>query len=311
MNRYLQISEEVAQALERTGPVLALESTIISHGMPWPRNLETALAVEAEVRRRGATPATIAVMGGKLRVGLSEQELESLARLGPKVTKASRRDLPFLLQRGQTGATTVAATMIVADMAGIRVFATGGIGGVHRGAGSSMDISADLQELARTPVAVVCAGPKSILDIGLTLEYLETHGVPVVGYGTSELPAFYARESGFGVDYRIDTAGEMAEALRVKWSLGLEGGVVIANPIPAEFALNGGAIEEIIARAVVAADRESIGGKELTPYLLSRIEELTGGDSLQANIQLMLNNARVGADIASALARSQEPGRGA
>jgi pseudouridine-5'-phosphate glycosidase len=311
MNRYLQISEEVAQALERTGPVLALESTIISHGMPWPRNLETALAVEAEARRSGATPATIAVMGGKLRVGLSEQELESLARLGPKVTKASRRDLPFLLQRGQTGATTVAATMIVADMAGIRVFATGGIGGVHRGAGSSMDISADLQELARTPVAVVCAGPKSILDIGLTLEYLETHGVPVVGYGTSELPAFYARESGFGVDYRIDTAGEMAEALRVKWSLGLEGGVVIANPIPAEFALNAGAIEEIIARAVVAADRESIGGKELTPYLLSRIEELTGGDSLQANIQLMLNNARVGADIASALARSQEPGRGA
>jgi pseudouridine-5'-phosphate glycosidase len=311
MNRYLQISEEVAQALERTGPVLALESTIISHGMPWPRNLETALAVEAEVRRSGATPATIAVMGGKIRVGLSEQELESLARLGPKVTKASRRDLPFLLQRGQTGATTVAATMIVADMAGIRVFATGGIGGVHRGAGSSMDISADLQELARTPVAVVCAGPKSILDIGLTLEYLETHGVPVVGYGTSELPAFYARESGFAVDYRIDTAAEVAEALRLKWSLGLEGGVVIANPIPVEFALDGGAIGDIIARAVEAADRESIGGKELTPYLLSRIEELTGGDSLQANIQLMLNNARVGADIASALARSQEPGRGA
>ena len=307
MNRYLQISEEVAQALERTEPVLALESTIISHGMPFPQNLETALAVETEVRRRGATPATIAVMGGKLRVGLSEQELESLARLGPKAAKASRRDLPFLLQRGQTGATTVAATMIVADMADIRVFATGGIGGVHRGAASSMDVSADLQELARTPVAVVCAGPKSILDIGLTLEYLETHGVPVVGYGTSELPAFYARKSGFCVDYRIDTAGEMAEALRVKWSLGLQGGVVIANPIPAEFALDGGAIEEIIARAVVAADREAIAGKELTPYLLSRIEKKTGGDSLQANIQLMLNNARVGADIAKALASSEEP----
>lgn len=307
MNRYLQISEEVAQALERTGPVLALESTIISHGMPWPRNLETALTVEAAVRKRGATPATIAVMDGKLRVGLSEQELESLARLGPKAAKASRRDLPFLLQRGQTGATTVAATMIVADMAGIQVFATGGIGGVHRGAGSSMDISADLQELAHTPVAVVCAGPKSILDIGLTLEYLETFGVPVVGYGTSELPAFYARESGFTVDYRIDTAAEMAEALRLKWSLGLQGGVVIANPVPAEFALDGGAIEDMIARAVEAADRKAIGGKELTPYLLSYIEEMTGGDSLEANIQLMLNNAHVGADIAKALAGSEEP----
>jgi pseudouridine-5'-phosphate glycosidase len=302
MRSRLHIGAAVAEALQQGAPVLALESTIITHGMPWPRNLETALAVEAEVRANGAIPATVAVLKGRLCVGLGADELDALARLGSEAGKASRRDLPFLLQRGLSGGTTVAATMILAEMAGIRLFATGGIGGVHRGAGHSMDISADLQELARTSVAVVCAGPKSILDFGRTLEYLETLGVPVVGYGTDELPAFYARVSGFGVDYRIDTAAGVAEALRLKWDMGLAGGVVIANPIPAEAALDAADVEAMIVKASAAAEREGISGKELTPYLLRKLEEMTGGRSLEANVQLMLNNARVGAEIAVALA---------
>ena len=282
-------------------PVLALESTIITHGMPFPKNLETALEVQAAVRENGVTPATIAVIGGKLKVGLEDTEIEALARQGSSVSKCSRRDIPFLLNSNESGATTVAATMIIAEMAGIRVFATGGIGGVHRGAEDNMDISADLQELAKTSVAVVCAGPKAILDIGLTLEYLETHGVPVVGYQTDELPAFYSRSSGFDVDYRLDSPGEIATALRTKWSLGLAGGVVIANPIPAEAALDPSSVEQFIAQAISEAEQHEISGKELTPYLLGRVEDLSGGDSLNANIALILNNARLGAQIATAL----------
>ncbi len=302
---YLEIGEEVQRAFAGSRPVLALESTIISHGMPWPQNLETALATQDVVREAGATPAMVAIMGGRLKVGLNGEELELLARMGPQAIKASRRDLPFLVESRETGATTVAATMIIAEMAGISVFATGGIGGVHRGAERSMDVSADLQELARTSVAVVCAGPKSILDIGLTLEYLETHGVPVVGYQTQDLPAFYTTNCGFKVDYRLDSAEEIAAALHAKWSLGLEGGMVIANPIPGEFALDAGTMERLIAQAVDEAGRQNIYGKELTPYLLQRVEELSGGESLTANIQLMLNNAKLGAQIAAALAGKQ------
>lgn len=302
----LHIGSAVAEALQQGEPVVALESTIITHGMPWPRNLETALAVEATVREAGATPATIAVMGGSLRVGLDEGDLEALARLGTGAAKASRRDIPFLLQKRETGATTVAATMIIAEMAGIRVFATGGIGGVHRGAGRSFDISADLQALARSSVAVVCAGPKAILDIGLTLEYLETHGVPVVGYRTDHLPAFYTRDSGFGVDYRLDRAEDVAEALGLKWSLGLDGGVVIANPIPQAHALDADAVAGWISAAGEAAEQEGISGKALTPYLLAKIEQLSGGASLEANVHLVLNNARVGAEIAVALAQRRD-----
>jgi pseudouridine-5'-phosphate glycosidase len=297
----LDYSEEVAKAFSDGKPVLALESTIITHGMPFPRNMETALEVHRVVRDSGATPATIAIMDGKLKAGLSDNEIESLARLGPDAVKCSRRDIPFLVSQGSTGSTTVAATMIIASMAGIRVFATGGIGGVHRGAEQSMDISADLQELAKTSVAVICAGPKAILDIGLTLEYLETHGVPVIGYGTDELPAFYSRESGFGVDYRIDSAAEVAGALNIKSSLGLAGGVVIANPIPADAAMDRDAVDKLIKQAIEEADQQGIAGKDLTPYLLQRIEELSGGESLKANIALMLNNAKLGAEIAASL----------
>lgn len=297
----LDFQEEVRVALADNAPVLALESTIITHGMPFPKNLETALAVQAAVRENGATPATIAIMGGKLKVGLSNDEIESLARQGTEVSKCSRRDIPFLLNKGVYGATTVAATMIIAELAGIQVFATGGIGGVHRGAETSMDISADLQELAKTNVAVVCAGPKSILDIGLTLEYLETHGVPVVGYQCDELPAFYTRKSGFKVDYRLDSAADIAVALKTKWSMGLGGGMVIANPIPKEAELDPSSIEQFITRAVAEAKQSGISGKELTPYLLKRVEEQSDGASLNANIQLMLNNARLGAQIAVAM----------
>lgn len=300
--KFLEASDEVAHALSNSEPVLALESTIISHGMPYPRNRETALKVQRAVRDAGATPATIAIMDGKLKVGLSEAEIDSLARLGPEADKCSRRDIPFLLQQKSTGSTTVAATMIIAEMARISVFATGGIGGVHRGAEHSMDISADLQELAKTNVAVVCAGPKAILDIGLTLEYLETHGVPVIGYGVDELPAFYSRESGFGVDYRIDTPAEIAGALNIKRSLGFEGGVVIANPVPVEAAMDRVVVDRLISKAISEADLQGISGKELTPYLLQRIEQLSGGESLDANIALMLNNARLGAEIAKARA---------
>lgn len=298
---FLEVADEVAHAISGSGAVLALESTIITHGMPFPRNMETALEVQRVVRDSGATPATIAIMDGKLKVGLSDDEVESLARLGPDAVKCSRRDIPFLLSNGSSGATTVAATMIIASMAGIRVFATGGIGGVHRGAEQSMDISADLQELAKTSVAVICAGPKAILDIGLTLEYLETHGVPVIGYGVNELPAFYSRKSGFAVDYRIDTPAEIAAALKIKWSLGLDGGAVIANPIPEDAAMDFAMVEQLITTATQEADENGISGKELTPFLLQRIEELTRGESLDANIALILNNARLGAEIAKAL----------
>ena len=302
LNPHLDLHPEVADALAQGRPVVALESTIISHGMPWPQNAQTALAVEAEVRAHGAVPATVAVIGGRLKAGLNTAEIEHLGQLGHAVTKTSRRDLPFLVASGGTGATTVAATMIVAALAGIRVFATGGIGGVHRGAETTFDISADLQELARTPVAVVCAGIKSILDLGLTLEYLETHGVPVIGVGTDTLPAFYSRDSAFGVDRRLDSPAEIAAVLRAQWSLGLGGGVVIANPIPAAHAMPAARIDAAIAQALAEAQAQGIGGKAATPFLLQRVSTLTGGDSLAANIQLVLNNARLAAAVAAALA---------
>ena len=299
----LDLHPDVAAALAAGHPVVALESTIISHGMPWPRNAETALAVEAVVREAGAVPATIAVIDGRLKAGLAPAQIERLGREGLAVAKASRRDLPLLVAQGRTGATTVAATMIVAAMAGIRVFATGGIGGVHRGAERSFDISADLQELARTPVAVVCAGIKSILDLGLTLEYLETHGVPVLGYGTAGLPAFYSRDSGFAVDARLDTPAEVADVLRAKWALGLGGGVVIANPIPEAHAMPRERIDAAIAQALAEAAAQGVHGKASTPFLLARVAELTGGQSLEANIALVKHNARLAAEVAGALAR--------
>lgn len=301
MNPYLEISREVAAALAGDGALLALESTIISHGMPYPANLETAVAVEQCVRDAGATPATIAVMGGKLKVGLEQAELEQLAELGQKAVKCSRRDLPIVLENGRTGATTVAATMMIAEMAGIEVFATGGIGGVHRGAGASMDISADLQELSRTRVAVVCAGPKSILDIGLTLEYLETHGVPVIGFQTDEVPAFYTRSSGFSVDYRLDSPAQIAGVIRIDRNLPKAGGMVIANPVPERYALERQAVDGHIAQALAEAGEQGISGKLITPFLLQRLEQLTAGRSLATNIKLVMNNVRLGSEIARAL----------
>ncbi len=295
------LSLEVQHALSHGLPVVALESTIISHGMPYPQNLQTALRVQAEVRSQGAVPATIAVMGGQMKVGLSDAELETLARLGTGAVKVSRRDLPFVVALGQTGATTVAATMMLAAMAGIRVFATGGIGGVHRGATQSMDVSADLQELAQTPVAVVCAGAKSILDLGLTLEYLETHGVPVIGYQTAQLPAFFVRDSAFGVNYRLDTAEEIARVLHLKWALGLAGGAVVANPIPAAFSMPAELVNRAIEQALKEATQQNVSGKAVTPFLLARVNALTGGDSLAANIELVLNNARLASAIAASL----------
>jgi len=302
MNPLLDIQPEVAAALAEGRPVVALESTIISHGMPWPRNAETALRVEAEVRAHGAVPATIAVVDGRLKAGLSVEQIEQLGRAGHAVAKASRRDLPVLVAQGRSGATTVASTMVIAALAGIRVFATGGIGGVHRGAAQTFDISADLQELARTPVAVVCAGAKSILDLGLTLEYLETQGVPVLGYRTDRLPAFYTRDSGFAVDARLDEAVDIARVMHAKWAMGLAGGLVIANPIPAEHALPRERIDAPIAQALREAEAQGITGKAVTPFLLARVTELTGGDSLASNIELVLDNARLGAAVASAYA---------
>lgn len=296
---YLDIHPEVAAALAAGQPVVALESTIISHGMPYPQNVETALQVEAEVRAHGAVPATIAIINGRLKAGLSRDDIEVLGKNGREVVKVSRRDIPFIVAAGQTGATTVASTMIVAAMAGIRVFATGGIGGVHRGAQQSFDISADLQELAQTPLAVVCAGAKSILDLGLTLEYLETHGVPVIGYQTATLPAFFTRDSAFKVDYRLDSAAAIAAVMKAKWDLQLQGGMVVANPIPAQYALSSASIDSAIEQALAEASTQGIGGKESTPFLLARVCELTGGNSLAANIQLVLNNARLAAAIAS------------
>ncbi len=298
---YLDIAPEVQSALQHGQPVVALESTIISHGMPYPQNVETALRVEAAVREAGAVPATIAILDGRLQAGLSAAQVEQLGKSGREVVKVSRRDIPFIVAQGRTGATTVASTMIVAHMAGIRVFATGGIGGVHRGAQNSFDVSADLQELAYTPVAVVCAGAKSILDLGLTLEYLETHGVPVVGYQTDSLPAFFTRDSAFPVDYRLDSAAQIAAVLRAKWAMALRGGMVIANPIPEEYAMPRAAIDAAIEQALGEAQAQGIAGKESTPFLLARVCELTGGDSLAANIQLVLNNARLASAVARAL----------
>lgn len=297
----VHLSPEVQHALQQGLPVVALESTIISHGMPYPDNVATALRVEAQVRAEGAIPATIAIMDGRLTAGLSGAEIEALGQKGREVTKVSRRDIPFVVAAAQTGATTVAATMLIAAMAGIRVFATGGIGGVHRGAAQSFDVSADLQELARTSVAVVCAGAKSILDLGLTMEYLETHGVPVVGYQTDHLPAFFTRGSPFRVPYRRDTALDLARVLHTKWALGLKGGVVIANPIPENFAMPQEVIDQAIEAALREAEKLGIGGKETTPFLLTRVNELTGGDSLAANIGLVLNNANLAASVAKAL----------
>jgi pseudouridine-5'-phosphate glycosidase len=300
MNHLLDLGPEVAAALVDGRPVVALESTIISHGMPWPQNVETALAVEAEVRAHGAVPATIAILDGRLKAGLAHDEIERLGRSGPEVAKVSRRDIPILVARAGTGATTVAATMIIAALAGIRVFATGGIGGVHRGAQTSFDISADLQELARTSIAVVCAGAKSVLDLGLTLEYLETHGVPVIGYRSDTLPAFYSRDSAFSVDARLDEPAEIACVMKAKWDLGLSGGLVVANPIPAQHALPREVIDHAIEQALADARAQGIGGKSATPFLLARVNALTGGDSLASNIQLMLNNARLAAAVAVA-----------
>ena len=302
MKEYLELSPAVKAALAAGKPVVALESTIISHGMPYPQNVETALQVEAAVREAGATPATIAVLGGKLKAGLTEDEITYLGKKGQAVTKASRRDLPVLVARGADGATTVATTMIIAHLAGIQVFATGGVGGVHRGAETTMDISADLEELGRTSVMVVCAGAKAILDLGLTLEYLETKGVPVIGYGTEELPAFYTRTSGFKVDYRIDTPEELAAAFRAQQEMGLGGGMLVTNPIPEAYSMDPAVINAAIDQAVADSRRLGIRGKETTPYLLARVKELTGGDSLAANIQLVLNNARLAARTARALA---------
>ncbi len=298
MNTYLDISPEVRQALAEGKPVVALESTIISHGMPYPKNVETALLVEKTIRENGAVPATIAIIGGRLKAGLSPDEIEYLGKAGPKVAKASRRDLAAIVARGTDGATTVTTTMIIAHMAGIKVFATGGIGGVHRGAEVTMDISADLEELGSTPVMVVCAGAKSILDLGLTLEYLETKGVPVIGYGTDELPAFYTRRSGFGVDYRVDSPEELATMFKAHLALGMKGGMLVTNPIPEEYAMDKAVIDAAIEQALSDAKAAGIHGKETTPFLLAKVVELTGGDSLESNIRLVLNNATVAAKTA-------------
>ena len=298
LNKYLDIKPEVAEALAAGKPVVALESTIISHGMPYPQNVQTALEVERIVRANGAVPATIAVIGGRLKAGLTAEEIEYFGKKGQAIAKASRRDLAVLCARGEDGATTVTTTMIIAHMAGIRVFATGGIGGVHRGAETTMDISADLEELGQTPVMVVCAGAKSILDLGLTLEYLETKGVPVIGYGTEELPAFYTRTSGFRVDYRMDTPAELAKAFKTQNDLGFPAGMLVTNPIPEEFAMPLEVITAAIDKAIAESVEKGIHGKETTPFLLARVSELTGGDSLASNIQLVFNNARLAAKTA-------------
>ena len=297
-NKYLDVAPEVKKAIEEGKPVVALESTIISHGMPYPKNVETALNVEKVIRDNGAIPATIAIIGGRLKAGLSKEEIEYLGKTGQKVTKVSRRDLPVIVSKKMDGATTVATTMIIAAMAGIKVFATGGIGGVHRGAETTMDISADLEELAQTPVLVVCAGAKAILDLGLTLEYLETKGVPVIGYGTEELPAFYTRKSGFKVDYRLDTPAEVAAAFVAKKELGMAGGMLLTNPIPEQYAMDDKVINNAIDQAIKESVEQGIKGKATTPFLLARVVELTGGDSLESNIQLVYNNAKVAAQTA-------------
>lgn len=300
MNPYLDVNPEVAAAVAEGRPVVALESTIISHGMPYPQNVETALQVEKIIREAGAVPATIAIIGGRLKAGLTPEEIEYFGKKGQAITKASRRDLAVLCARGEDGATTVTTTMIIAHMAGIKIFATGGIGGVHRGAETTMDISADLEELAHTPVMVVCAGAKSILDLGLTLEYLETHGVPVIGYGTEELPAFYTRTSGFKVDYRIDTPEDLAKAFNAQNAMALGGGMLVTNPIPQEYSMDPAIINKAIDQAIAECEEKGIHGKKTTPFLLARVAELTGGDSLASNIQLVFNNARLAAETAVA-----------
>lgn len=298
LEQYLDINPEVAAALAAGKPVVALESTIISHGMPYPQNVETALKVEQIIRDNGAVPATIAILKGRLKVGMTHEEIEYLGKAGLDVIKTSRRDIPFIVAKEVDGATTVASTMILAQMAGIKVFATGGIGGVHRGAQQTFDISADLQELANTDVTVVCAGAKSILDIGLTLEYLETQGVPVIGYQTSTLPAFYTRESEFGVDYQLDTPAQIAAAMKAKWDMDLKGGIVVANPIPEAHQLDRAMIDQVIADAVAEMDSKGIFGKASTPFLLAKVAETTKGVSLAANIELVFNNAKLAANIA-------------
>ncbi|WP_167958752.1 pseudouridine-5'-phosphate glycosidase [Anaerosporobacter faecicola] len=298
LNKYLDVAPEVQQALAEGKPVVALESTIISHGMPYPQNVETALAVEKIIRDNGAIPATTAIIKGRLKVGISKEEIDYLGKKGLAVTKTSRRDIPILVAKGADGASTVATTMILASLAGVKIFATGGIGGVHRGAETTMDISADLEELGMTNVMVVCAGAKSILDLGLTLEYLETKGVPVLGYQTEELPAFYTRKSGFKVDYRMDTPKELADAFTAKLDLGLRGGMLVTNPIPEEYAMDYDTINNAINEAIKKMNELGIKGKETTPYLLNEIQLITGGDSLKSNIQLVYNNAKLAAQVA-------------
>ncbi|WP_243299213.1 pseudouridine-5'-phosphate glycosidase [Bacillus litorisediminis] len=300
MKVQLVFSEEVKQAKENGKPIIALESTIITHGMPYPQNIETAFEVEEIIREEGAVPATIAILDGKIHIGLSKDEIKQLAD-SKDVIKASRRDLPYILAQKKNGATTVAGTMICAQLAGIPLFVTGGIGGVHRGAEETMDISADLEELSQTNVAVVCAGAKSILDLGLTMEYLETKGVPVVGYQTDVLPAFYTRTSPYEVNNRLDDPKEIAKLIRTKWDLGLKGGIVIANPIPEEDALDEKFMNQIIEQALAEAEANQIKGKEVTPFLLSKVKDLTEGKSLEANIALVKNNARLGGKIAVAM----------
>ena len=306
LKQYLEIAPEVEEALRSNRPVVALESTIISHGMPYPQNVETAMKVEETIRNCGATPATIAVIKGKMKAGCSADEIEYLGKKGVEVTKCSRRDMPVILARGMDGATTVTTTMLIAHLAGIRVFATGGIGGVHRGAEKTMDISADLEELASTPVMVVCAGAKSILDLGLTLEYLETKGVPVLGYGTKELPAFYTRKSGFEVDYRVDTPEELAKIYLMQRRLQMPNGILVTNPIPEEYSMDKTVIDKAIEEALAEAKNRGIHGKETTPFLLAKIKDITGGDSLDSNIQLVLNNARLASETAKELCRLEQ-----
>ena len=297
IEKYMDIKTDVYTALEEGKPVVALESTILAHGMPYPQNVKTALEVEKIIRDNGAIPATIAILNGKIKVGLTEEEIETLGK-AKDVYKVSRRDLPFILAKGLNGATTVASTMIISSLAGIKVFVTGGIGGVHRGAEKTFDISADLQELAHTNVAVVCAGAKSILDLGLTLEYLETFGVPVIGFKTEEFPAFFTRESGYKVDYPVDGEEELGKIIKTKWDLGLDGGVVVANPIPEEYAMDKDIINEAIEEALKEAEVKGIKGKATTPFLLAKVKDITKGESLNSNIQLVYNNAKVGANLA-------------
>lgn len=299
----IKVAEEVKKALAEGKAVVALESTIISHGMPYPQNVETALRVEEEVRKNGAVPATIAIIDGVPTVGCNREEVEKLGKAGLTVTKVSRRDIPIVIAKGLNGATTVASTMILAEKAGVKIFATGGIGGVHRGAEKTMDISADLDELSKTNVTVVCAGAKSILDLNLTMEYLETKGVAVIGYGTDELPAFFTRESGIKVGYRMDTPKEIAESMKAKEDMGLEGGMLVTNPIPEEYSMDAKVIGEAIDKAVKEAEEKGVKGKDITPFLLDKIQKITGGDSLASNIQLVLNNARLASQIAVELSK--------